>query len=126
MVRIPQRSTRTHTLLPYPALVRSTASASPSCRRRAVSWPTRKRARPTWVAKCSAASSDDAGLGEELSMSRIGKNPVDVPAGVEIAIKGGLVSAKGKLGSLDFRGNRDVEISRDDGKLGRETCRERG
>src|SRR3546814_14600575 len=50
-------------------------------------------------------------------MSRIGKNPVDVPAGVEIAIKGGLVSAKGTLGSLDFRATRDVEISQADGKV---------
>src|SRR3546814_3038689 len=50
-------------------------------------------------------------------MSLIGKNPVDVPAGVEIAIKGGLVSAKGKLGSLDFRATRDVEISQADGKV---------
>ena len=36
-------------------------------------------------------------------MSRVGKNPVEVPSGVEIAIQGGLVSAKGKLGSLEFR-----------------------
>src|SRR3546814_5650033 len=50
-------------------------------------------------------------------MSRIGKNPVDVPAGVEIAIKGGLVSAKGKLCSLNFRATRDVEISQADGKV---------
>src|SRR3546814_2597075 len=100
MIRRPPRSTRTDTHFPYTTLFRSTtASASPSCRRRAGSCPTRKRARPTWVAKCSAASSDEAGLGEELSMSRIGKNPVDGPAGVEIAIKGGMVSVKGKVSS---------------------------
>src|SRR3546814_8279147 len=50
-------------------------------------------------------------------MSRIGKNPVEVPSGVEIAIKGGLVSAKGKLGSLDFQATRDVEITQVDGKV---------
>jgi large subunit ribosomal protein L6 len=50
-------------------------------------------------------------------MSRVGKNPVEVPSGVEIAIKGGLVSAKGKLGNLDFQATRDVEITQEDGKV---------
>jgi len=50
-------------------------------------------------------------------MSRVGKNPVEVPSGVEIAIKGGLVSAKGKLGVLDFQATDDVEISQEDGKV---------
>ena len=50
-------------------------------------------------------------------MSRVGKNPVEVPAGVEVAIKGGLVSAKGKLGTLDFQATDDVEISQEDGKI---------
>jgi large subunit ribosomal protein L6 len=50
-------------------------------------------------------------------MSRVGKNPVEVPAGVEVAIKGGLVSAKGKLGALDFQATDDVEISQEDGKV---------
>lgn len=50
-------------------------------------------------------------------MSRVGKNPVEVPSGVEVAIKGGLVSAKGKLGSLDFEASDDVVISQEDGKI---------
>ena len=50
-------------------------------------------------------------------MSRVGKNPVEVPAGVEVAIKGGFVSAKGKLGSLDFQATEDVKISQEDGKI---------
>lgn len=50
-------------------------------------------------------------------MSRVGKNPVEVPSGVEIAIKGGLVSAKGKLGSLDFQATDDVAITQEDGKV---------
>ncbi len=50
-------------------------------------------------------------------MSRVGKNPVEVPAGVEVAVKGGLVSAKGKLGSLDYQANQDVEITQEDGKV---------
>ena len=31
-------------------------------------------------------------------MSRVGQKPVEVPSGVEVAIKGNLVTAKGKLG----------------------------
>jgi len=50
-------------------------------------------------------------------MSRVGKNPVEVPSGVEIAIKGVLVSAKGKLGSLEFKATNDVEITQEDGKV---------
>ncbi len=50
-------------------------------------------------------------------MSRVGKNPVDVPAGVEVAISGGLVSAKGKLGALDFQATGDVAITQEDGKV---------
>jgi large subunit ribosomal protein L6 len=33
-------------------------------------------------------------------MSRVGKYPVDIPAGVQVAISGGFVTAKGKLGEL--------------------------
>jgi large subunit ribosomal protein L6 len=33
-------------------------------------------------------------------MSRVGKYPVDVPAGVQVAIAGGVLSARGKLGEL--------------------------
>ncbi|WP_422366191.1 50S ribosomal protein L6 [Pelagibius sp.] len=50
-------------------------------------------------------------------MSRVGKNPVEVPSGVEVAVKGGLVSAKGKLGVLDYQATDDVEISQEDGKV---------
>ncbi|MEQ8353904.1 MAG: 50S ribosomal protein L6 [Kiloniellaceae bacterium] len=50
-------------------------------------------------------------------MSRVGKNPVEVPSGVEVAIKGGLVSAKGKLGTMDFKATGDVEITQEDGKI---------
>ncbi len=34
-------------------------------------------------------------------MSRIGKHPVSVPAGVTVSVKGQAVSAKGKLGELE-------------------------
>ena len=35
-------------------------------------------------------------------MSRIGKHPVPVPAGVTIEIDGQLITAKGKLGQLSM------------------------
>ncbi len=35
-------------------------------------------------------------------MSRVGKNPVEVPSGVELAIAGRVVTAKGKLGELSY------------------------
>ncbi len=50
-------------------------------------------------------------------MSRVGKNPVEVPSGVEVAIKGSVISAKGKLGALDFEAGEDVEVTQEEGKV---------
>ena len=50
-------------------------------------------------------------------MSRVGKNPIEVPSGVEVAIKGRQISAKGKLGVLEYEATEDVEVSQDDGKV---------
>jgi len=46
-------------------------------------------------------------------MSRIGKNPVEVPDGVELVIAGQQVTAKGKLGELSAVLTDDVDITRD-------------
>lgn len=35
-------------------------------------------------------------------MSRVGKYPVEIPAGVQVAIVGGLLTAKGKLGEMSL------------------------
>ncbi len=35
-------------------------------------------------------------------MSRVGKNPVEIPSGVEFAINGRMVTAKGKLGQMSY------------------------
>jgi large subunit ribosomal protein L6 len=35
-------------------------------------------------------------------MSRVGKYPVEVPAGVQVAVSGGLLTVKGKLGELSL------------------------
>jgi len=47
-------------------------------------------------------------------MSRIGKNPVTVPEGIEIQIVDQLVRAKGKLGELSVTLPREVAVSQED------------
>ncbi|HAJ11081.1 MAG: 50S ribosomal protein L6 [Hydrogenophaga sp.] len=50
-------------------------------------------------------------------MSRIGKQPVAVPAGVEVAVKDGLVNVKGSLGALSLAENALVKIENNAGVL---------
>ncbi|MDA0703331.1 MAG: 50S ribosomal protein L6 [Proteobacteria bacterium] len=50
-------------------------------------------------------------------MSRIGKNPVEVPNGVDISIAGRVLTAKGKLGERQAHLSDEVEVSIDDGKV---------
>ncbi len=49
-------------------------------------------------------------------MSRIGKNPITVPAGVTVDIKEGVVTVKGKLGELSQEFS-DVTITMEDGVI---------
>jgi len=46
-------------------------------------------------------------------MSRIGKNPVEVPAGVTVDIAGQMVTAKGKLGELSTTLVDEIEVSKE-------------
>ena len=46
-------------------------------------------------------------------MSRVGKHPVPVPAGVTVAIEGHRISAEGKLGKLDLTLVDEIDLSRD-------------
>jgi large subunit ribosomal protein L6 len=50
-------------------------------------------------------------------MSRVAKNPVVLPAGVEVSIAGGEVTVKGALGSLKHRLNAAVAVERDGGSI---------
>jgi large subunit ribosomal protein L6 len=50
-------------------------------------------------------------------MSRVGKNPVVVPSGVDVQVVANLVSAKGKLGELKYQATDDVSIEMKDGKV---------
>lgn len=47
-------------------------------------------------------------------MSRIGKNPVIIPEGVEVTLSGQQVKAKGKLGELTLDVNEEVSIKLED------------
>ena len=50
-------------------------------------------------------------------MSRIGKQPIPVPDGVEVAIEPELVRVKGPKGELAERKARDIEVKQDDGQI---------
>ncbi|QJC57865.1 50S ribosomal protein L6 [Polaromonas vacuolata] len=50
-------------------------------------------------------------------MSRVGKMPVSVPAGVEVALKADQINVKGALGALALAQNPLVTVKNDDGKL---------
>jgi len=50
-------------------------------------------------------------------MSRIGKAPINIPAGVTISVNGGLVTAKGPKGEVSQIINAEMEISQNDGVL---------
>lgn len=50
-------------------------------------------------------------------MSRIGKNPVALPAGVTVEVNGQTVRAKGKLGELSMQLHAEVGAKVEDGKV---------
>jgi large subunit ribosomal protein L6 len=50
-------------------------------------------------------------------MSRIGKYPVEIPAGVQVAVAGRTLTAKGKLGELKLELTEDVEAAVEGNKL---------
>src|ERR1700738_230730 len=67
---------------------------------------------PMSAAKSSAACSKG-----KARMSRIGKYPVEIPAGVQVAIAGGMVTAKGRLGELKLELTEHVAASVEDNKV---------
>jgi large subunit ribosomal protein L6 len=50
-------------------------------------------------------------------MSRIGKQPIPVPAGVEIKIEGNMIRVKGPKGLLEKEMHRDMIIKHEDGQI---------
>src|SRR4051812_29602509 len=50
-------------------------------------------------------------------MSRIGKQPIPVPAGVELTVERELVRVKGPKGELQERISRDINVQQEDGQI---------
>ena len=50
-------------------------------------------------------------------MSRIGRQPIPVPSGVELTIEPELVRVKGPKGELQERIVRDISVEQEDGEL---------
>ena len=50
-------------------------------------------------------------------MSRIGQNPINIPAGVNIDLKGTLVKVRGQKGSLEYQVHKNMNISEHDGSV---------
>ncbi len=50
-------------------------------------------------------------------MSRVGKNPVAVPAGVEVTLTDGAITVKGPMGTLTQRVNPLVSIAREGAQI---------
>src|SRR6266516_5698507 len=50
-------------------------------------------------------------------MSRIGKQPIEVPGGVDVAIDGTRVTVKGPRGTLEQSFHREIRILQEDGTI---------
>jgi large subunit ribosomal protein L6 len=46
-------------------------------------------------------------------MSRVGKSPINIPAGIDLSINGNVITVKGKLGTLTQEINQDISIERE-------------
>lgn len=50
-------------------------------------------------------------------MSRIGKKPVVIPAGVEVTLQANVVAVKGPKGTLDFAHRREAKVAIEEGEV---------
>ncbi|BBU28587.1 50S ribosomal protein L6 [Burkholderia sp. THE68] len=50
-------------------------------------------------------------------MSRVGKSPIALPQGAEVAIKGDVITVKGPLGTISQAANKLVNVTNDNGTL---------
>ncbi|HKH95116.1 MAG TPA: 50S ribosomal protein L6, partial [Beijerinckiaceae bacterium] len=66
-------------------------------------------AAPAWAAS--------SWRGSGSPMSRIGKQPIAVPDGVEVSIQAEQVSVKGPKGELSEAKARAIEVKQDDGEI---------
>ena len=71
--------------------------------------------RPRRAPRRASAASSSRRSGS--SMSRIGKQPIAVPDGVEITIEPELVNVKGPKGELEERVSRDIGVAQENGEI---------
>lgn len=50
-------------------------------------------------------------------MSRIGKNPIDIPEGVQVTVDGGVVTVKGPKGELQYEVEPIIAVKVEEGKV---------
>ena len=62
------------------------------------------------LAKRASAAKSSRGSGDQ-QMSRIGRKPIPLPAGVTVAIEPELVTVNGPKGELSERVNRDITVA---------------
>ncbi len=55
-------------------------------------------------------------------MSRIGKHPIEIPAGVTVSVNNGVISGKGKNGEFEFKVPESVTTEIADGKIVFKPC----
>ncbi len=68
------------------------------------------------LAKRASAAKSSRGSGD-LQMSRIGRKPIPLPAGVTVAIEPELVTVNGPKGELSERVNRDITVAHEGDEL---------
>ena len=50
-------------------------------------------------------------------MSRIGRKPINIPAGVDVKVENGVITVKGPKGTLDFAYNQNMTVEIKDGTV---------
>jgi large subunit ribosomal protein L6 len=68
------------------------------------------RGAPAWAASWSRRCGD-------ADVSRIGKQPISLPDGVEVQVETGLVKVKGPKGELEERVSRDMTVTQENGSI---------
>jgi len=50
-------------------------------------------------------------------MSRIGKKPIDLPAGTDISFQSGTITVKGPKGSLSYNPPKEIDVEKEENKI---------
>ena len=71
-------------------------------------------ANANWVAKSCAKSGNQTHKRTDVTMSRIGKKPVSIAAGVKVAVQDRVITVEGPLGKLQYEHRPEVLVSVDE------------